>query len=305
MSQLTDADQTYFAFAPATQPQQQRRKICLAPVPDLLCKRYRIERLLGVGGMGAVFRARDLLREQLGDPSPWVALKTLSNECAEYPDAPTLLHSEFVRTLRLRHPGVIRALHFDIDPGSEHPFIVMELLNGLTLDQLLLRQSGEIPWREVRAIGCDLVAAVAYCHLQGTVHGDIKPSNILVGNQGLRLFDFGLGRSLGDALPRLDPERFQAWTPRYAAPEILDGEPVSCASDVYSLGRVLLELSGAGTDQTRRRHPLPGELWQLLNRAIASQPDQRCTASQLLAAWKTVPERAPLKLRLPGLRRRR
>src|SRR5690606_18474697 len=73
------------------------------------------------------------------------------------------------------------------------------------------------------------VGAATYSH-RG-MHGDIKPGNILVGNQGLRLFDFGLGRSLGDVLPRLDPERFQAWTPRYAAPEVLDGEPVSCASD--------------------------------------------------------------------------
>ena len=103
-------------------------------LPDLLCKRYKIERLLGVGGMGAVYRAQDLLREQYGDPDPYVAIKTLNEEFAEYPDANALLYTEFALTSRLRHSNVIRLYAFDIDPDSQRAFITMEQLKGPTLD---------------------------------------------------------------------------------------------------------------------------------------------------------------------------
>jgi serine/threonine-protein kinase Stk1 len=289
MTGAPESELTYFAFAQQVKKQVERRMTCLPPVPDLLCNRYRVERLLGVGGMGAVFRARDLLREQLGDPCPLVAIKTLNDECAEYPDAPTLLHSEFVRTLRVKHPNVIRVLHFDIDPTSEHPFIVMELLEGITLDQLLLRQPQGLAWRDIHSIGGSVLAALAHCHERGTVHGDIKPSNILAGEEGVRLFDFGLGHGSQDELPQLDRERFKAWTPRYAAPEILLGEPASSAADVYSLGCVLLELSGGrlkGEAELRRPAQMPTGIWKLLNRAISSLPNQRCSARQLYEAWE-------------------
>ena len=287
MTGIIEPEMTYFAFAQSTAKKTEPRSTCLPPVPDLLCNRYRVERLLGVGGMGAVFRARDLLREQLGDPCPLIAIKTLNNECAEYPDAPTLLHSEFARTLRLKHPNVIRVLHFDIDPASEHPFIVMELLEGITLDQLLLRQPQGLAWSDIHSIGGSVLAAVAHCHERGTVHGDIKLSNILAGKEGVRLFDFGLGHCSQDQLPQLDREHFKAWTPGYAAPEILQGEPASSAADVYSLGCVLLELSGARLENEPLRQPaqMPTSLWKVLNRAISSLPNQRCSARQLHEAW--------------------
>ncbi|HTN29635.1 MAG TPA: serine/threonine-protein kinase [Pseudomonas sp.] len=289
MTGASESEPTYFAFAQPARKQAERRTTCLPPVPELLCNRYRVERLLGVGGMGAVFKGRDLLREQLGDPCPLVAIKTLNNECAEYPDAPTLLHSEFVHTLRLKHPNIIRVLHFDIDPASEHPFIVMELFEGLTLDQLLLRQPRRLAWSDVHSIGSGVLAAVVHCHDQGAVHGDIKPSNILAGKEDVRLFDFGLGRGSLDELPQLDRERFKAWTPKYAAPEILQGEPASHSTDVYSLGCVLLELSGGclkKETELQRPEQMPTGIWKLLNRAISSEPKQRCSARQLYEAWE-------------------
>ena len=294
MTSAPKPEMTYFAFAQPAGKQAERRTACLPPVPDLLCNRYRMERLLGVGGMGAVFRARDLLREQLGDPCPLVAIKTLNNECAEYSDASTLLHSEFVRTLRLKHPNVIRVLHFDIDPASEHPFIVMELLDGITLDQLLLSQPEGLAWSDIHSIGGRVLAAVVHCHERGTLHGDIKPSNILAGQEDVRLFDFGLGRCSQDELPQLDRERFRAWTPRYAAPEILQGEPASRAADIYSLGCVLLELSGAHLKDEPLRRPaqMPTSIWKLLNRAISSLPNQRCSARQLYEAWEQTTRRS-------------
>ena len=91
-------------------------------LPGILCGRYQIERLLGVGGMGAVYRARDLLREQFGEPQPWVALKTLSEDFAEYPDASALLYSEFALTRRLRHDNVLRPHTFEVDTDCQRAF---------------------------------------------------------------------------------------------------------------------------------------------------------------------------------------
>ena len=99
-------------------------------LPGILCGRYQIERLLGVGGMGAVYRARDLLREQFGEPQPWVALKTLSEDFAEYPDASALLYSEFALTARLSQRNLVRFYSFEVDPACQRAFITMELLNS-------------------------------------------------------------------------------------------------------------------------------------------------------------------------------
>ena len=223
------AGHTYFAFAAgaaATTPSTVQTPA--AALPELLGGRYRLERLLGVGGMGAVYRARDLLREQFGDPEPWVALKTLSEEFVDYPDAHALLYSEFALTQRLRHPHVVRAYGFEVDAASRRAFITLELLRGPTLDQLLVERPGGLAWSELRAVAVPLLEALAYSHRVGVLHGDLKPGNVLLADDGLRLFDYGLGQPLDEALPglpRLCRNRFAAWTPSYAAPELLDGAP--------------------------------------------------------------------------------
>src|SRR5690606_14309005 len=140
-------DRTYFAFAgSAVQSSLPPVYASLDEMPEVLGGRYRIERLLGVGGMGAVYRVRDLLREQFGDPGPYVALKTLSDEFAEYPDAHALLYSEFALTARLSHRHVVRLFSFDVDTQSQRAFITLELLKGPTLDQVLSEHPAGMPW---------------------------------------------------------------------------------------------------------------------------------------------------------------
>lgn len=90
-AEMESSDLTCFVGGKPTEAATAKQPHRVAALPDVLCKRYKIERLLGVGGMGAVYRARDLLREQYGDPDPYVALKTLNEEFAEYPDANALL----------------------------------------------------------------------------------------------------------------------------------------------------------------------------------------------------------------------
>jgi serine/threonine-protein kinase Stk1 len=237
--QLQASDLTYFALAStAATPATVEPKAIAGELPEVLCGRYRIERLLGVGGMGAVYRARDLLREQFGDPEPYVALKTLSEDFAEYPDASALLYSEYALTTRLSHRHVVRLYNFDIDPASQRAFITLELLKGPTLDQLLCERPQGMAWSELQGIALPLLEALTYSHSLGVLHGDLKPSNVMLADDGLRLFDYGLGQPLEGllpGLPRLCRTRFAAWTPRYAALELLDGGDLTASADIYAL----------------------------------------------------------------------
>ncbi|HSX70315.1 MAG TPA: serine/threonine-protein kinase, partial [Pseudomonas sp.] len=189
-AKVASADLTVMAGATARAPRPLPKDL-----PELLGGRYRIERLLGVGGMGAVYRARDLLREQFGEPQPWVALKTLSEDFAEYPDASALLYSEFALTARLSHRNLVRFYSFDVDPTCERAFITMELLKGNTLDLVLHQYPSGLPWSEAQRVVVDLLEALRYAHDQGVLHGDLKPSNLMLGDDDIRLFDFGLGQA--------------------------------------------------------------------------------------------------------------
>jgi serine/threonine-protein kinase Stk1 len=239
---------TYFAFAKShkAEPELALTKVGIGKMPDVLAGRYRIERLLGAGGMGAVYRARDLLSEEFGDPDPYIALKIISEEFAESPDASVLLFSEFALTRRLRHNNVLRLHTFEVDTDCQRAFITMELMRGLTLDKLLCERPLGLPWKELRDIALPLLDALAYTHSCGVLHGDVKPSNVMLSEEGVRLFDFGLGQAeagILPGLPHLSRSRFNAWTPGYAAPELLDGQPLSAGADVYGVACVLYELA--------------------------------------------------------------
>lgn len=299
---------TYFAFATPLNGTPHKAEPALAPtktsigeMPDVLAGRYRIERLLGAGGMGAVYRARDLLSEQFGDPDPYIALKILSEEFAESPDASALLYSEFALTRRLRHDNVLRLHSFEVDTDCQRAFITMELMRGLTLDKLLCERPLGLPWKELRDIALPLLDALAFAHARGVLHGDMKPSNVMLSEEGVRLFDFGLGQAeegILPGLPHLSRHRFNAWTPGYAAPELLEGQPLSASADVYGVACVLYELAGGKhpfrrlpSTEARDGHlerelhaprNLPKACWPALRTALAfNAADRTITAAQL------------------------
>lgn len=276
-------------------------------LPQVLCKRYRIERLLGVGGMGAVYRAKDLMRAHFGDPEPWVALKALNESFLEYPDANALLYSEYALTNRLHHAHIVRLHDFTIDRPSQRAFITMELLKGPTLDQLIEAHPAGLPWEELQAIAIPLLQALAYSHSHGVLHGDLKPSNVILTEDGVRLFDFGLGQAMDGllpGLPRLSRKRIAAWTPRYAALELINGEPLTASADVYAMACILYELSGGlhpfsrltaqqakdmQQDQTLQRPDnLPAHCWPALRNALAFNLQHRTIdAAGLLKVFST------------------
>lgn len=296
VSEEQDSNLTYFAFAKShkAEPALAPTKASVGEMPDVLAGRYRIERLLGAGGMGAVYRARDLLSEQFGDPDPYIALKILSEEFAESPDASALLYSEFALTRRLRHDNVLRPHTFEVDTDCQRAFITMELMRGLTLDKLLCERPLGLPWKELRD-------ALAYAHARGVLHGDMKPSNVMLSEEGVRLFDFGLGQAeegILPGLPHLSRDRFNAWTPGYAAPELLEGQPLSASADVYGVACVLYELAGGKhpfrrlpSTEARDAHldrelhaprNLPKHCWPALRTALAfDAADRTITAAQL------------------------
>ncbi|MGE1155495.1 serine/threonine-protein kinase [Pseudomonas kitaguniensis] len=316
VSEEQDSSLTYFAFA-KPQPEtphkavaaQAATKPSLGVMPELLVGRYRIERLLGAGGMGAVYRARDLLIEQFGEPDPYIALKVLSEEFSESPDASALLYSEFALTRHLRHDNVLRLHSFEVDTGCKRAFITMELMRGLTLDKLLCERPLGLPWHELREIVLPLLDALAYTHARGVVHGDMKPSNVMVSEEGVRLFDFGLSQAqegVLDGLPRLSRDRFNAWTPGYAAPELLEAQPLAPSADIYGVACVIYELAGGKhpfrrlpSTQARDEHlerklrapkHLPKHCWPALRRALAFQAvDRTITAAQLRDAFGITP----------------
>jgi serine/threonine-protein kinase Stk1 len=311
LDDASDSDLTYLAFAPAYPSGPATGPSSLAAMPDVLASRYRIERLLGAGGMGAVYRARDLLAEQYGDPHPYIALKVLNEAFAETPDASALLYSEFRLTQLLRHGNVLRLHAFHVDTTSQRAFITMELLHGMTLDKLLSERPLGLPWKELRDIVLPLLDALAYVHARGVVHGDMKPSNVMLTEEGVRLFDFGLSQAqegVLPGLPHLSRERFAAWTPGYAAPESLEYQPLSASADVYGVACLIYELASG-------RHPfrrllstqardeqldralhapdnLPKRCWPALRRALAFDVAARTvSAGQLRDVFSAAPSR--------------
>ncbi|WP_434700694.1 serine/threonine-protein kinase [Pseudomonas sp. D1-1] len=283
-------------------PSSQR---CIGEMPKILAGRYCLERLLGAGagGMGVVYRARDLLHEQYGDPDPYVAVKMLSEELGDAPDAGALLYSEFALSRRLSHPNVLRPYTFEVDAAQRRVFITMELMRGLTLDKLLCESPLGLPWPELQPIAIPLLDAIAHTHGRGVVHGDIKPSNVMLSAEGVRLFDFGLGLTEEGplkGLPSLNRQRLGAWTPAYAAPELLEGSPLSACTDLYSLACVLYELA-SGRHPYRRlpstqardtglerelKAPrnLPRRYWTALRTALALDPERRSISVTQLRA---------------------
>jgi serine/threonine-protein kinase Stk1 len=141
------------------------------------------------------------------------------------------------------------------------------------------------------------------------LHGDLKPSNVMLAEDGLRLFDYGLGQpveGLLPGLPRLCRNRFSAWTPRYAALELLDGAPLSAAADIYALACVLYELASGRhpfrrlsakqakamelDKQLQRPEQLPAHCWPALRGALAFDEAQRSTGcAELLTAFRRPP----------------
>jgi serine/threonine protein kinase len=209
-------------------------------VGHLVGGRYRIEGMLGRGGMGIVYAATHQLTQRR------VAVKVLEGDPGELPAQRERFLSEARTAAAVRHPNIVDIL----DMGTHHgaPFLVMELLEGSTLDPVLSDRRA-LSHADCLNFMLPIIGALATLHDAGIVHRDVKPSNIFLYRAGPhlivpKLLDFGLARAVGDA--RLTRSGVVIGTPLYMAPEHAAGAQVGPAADVWSTGVVLFEcMTGA------------------------------------------------------------
>lgn len=226
-------------------------------------KRYRLIRKLGKGGMGQVVLARDVLLERD------VAIKRISDTKAS-----EMLLREARAVAQLQHPHIVPI--YDVVRDGDADFIIMEFLEGGDLRQVVLR--GErLPLRRVLRIGVDLCDALAYAQQRGITHRDVKPSNVLIGqNAAVKIADFGVALNR-----RHNPDPVDiAGTAHYMAPEVAAGRQGSDESaDVYSLGVTLYELATLQLpneqSHTSQYRGLPPRVQDVLSKAYAPNRGER------------------------------
>jgi AraC family transcriptional regulator of adaptative response/methylated-DNA-[protein]-cysteine methyltransferase len=199
-------------------------------VGHLIAGRYELRRLLGTGGMGVVYEARDRVVDES------VALKLLRPDRSVGDQGLGPVAAEVRLTRRITHPNVVRT--HDVGQAGDARFLVMEYVEGVSLAELLTRYH-RLPAAAVVVLGMQLCRALEVVHARGVLHRDVKPQNILLTAEGqLKLTDFGVA-ALRDAAGTIAAGHTTPGTPPYMAPELLFGEPADARTDVFAAGVVL------------------------------------------------------------------
>lgn len=253
--------------------------------------RYRLLAPLALGGMGSVWRAID---EATGEP---VAIKRLHPHLAADDGARARLHREASALAALRHPNIVSVRDFLDDP--DEPALVMELVEGPSLAERI-SSDGPLAEPAALALAAGLADALAAAHARGLVHRDVKPANVLVGNDGqARLSDFGIAAWVDEAASGITAADGVAGTLRYVAPERLSGAVANPSTDVWGVGATLYEMVTGrpaypvvtvdervrDAQRAVERPPeLSGRAWEVVRRSMAVDPADRYPDGAALAA---------------------
>ncbi|HJZ97750.1 MAG TPA: protein kinase [Candidatus Solibacter sp.] len=229
---------------------------------------YRIEGLLGEGGMGVVYRATD---SRLGRT---VAVKVLQNGAGADPQARERFTREARSISALSHPNICSL--FDVGEHDGIGYLVLEYVEGETLAARL--KKGPLAIDQVVRYGGQIADALAAAHARGMVHRDLKPGNVVLTSSGAKLLDFGLAKLAGPARPDEDPltlKRVVVGTPGYMSPEQTEGRDCDARSDIYVLGLVLYEMAAGEKPTIPYSDIKPPQLNHVVQRCLAREAADR------------------------------
>ncbi len=274
---------------------------------SVLKGRFVLEELLGAGGMGVVYKAKDLLKIEAQDRDPYVAIKVLIDEFKAHPEAFIALQRESRKTQRIAHPNIVTVYDFDRD--GDTVFMTMEYLDGKPLDKLIAQHRGVgLAQDEAVKILEGICAALVYAHGQNIIHSDFKPGNIFVSNKGIaKVIDFGIARAVAKVEHReesvddrtvFDAGNLGALTPAYASLEMLEGKNPDVRDDIYALGCIAYELftgdhpfNRVHADEAKRQKLKPKRIqgmkkrqWRAIERALAFERENRTQTVELFWA---------------------
>ena len=271
-------------------------------VPRVIDDKYRIDQLLGRGGMGAVYRARDLRLDRL------VALKVVRANLVGDAEAKRRFRREAQIVASLQHPAIVSVFDYGTFPDGG-AYLVMELVRGEDLRHVLQREGRlEVP-RTLRILTA-VCSAIEAAHRQGVLHRDLKPENILLPAREVeaKVFDFGVAKVIEDHADQgttvggslVTAAGMIVGTPAYMAPEQLHGLAVDARTDIFSLGVIAFEMMtgdlpfGRGTIADivlahahglpqRLNHGLPPDLERTIRSALSRDPDKRPPSAHAFA----------------------
>ena len=241
---------------------------------DVLKDRFVIDRVLGRGGMGVVYLARDLRKEETEDRDPYIAVKVLSEDFRRDPRMVVALQRESRKAQSLAHPAI--ATVYDFDRDGELVYLTMEVLNGDPLDEVIKKHPEGMDQDEALRLTRGLCLGLAYAHNKNIIHSDFKPGNVFLTDEGTtKILDFGIARAapantFGEIVARANSSSYShkhsqitqatisqntvsqdtvfdagelgALTPAYASCEMFEGAEPHPADDVYALAVVHYQL---------------------------------------------------------------
>ena len=258
----------------------------------LLDNRYEILEVIGSGGMAVVYKALCHRLNRL------VAIKILKDEFSRDQEFRRRFHAESQAVAMLSHPNIVSV--YDVSRSGDVDYIVMELIEGITLKQYL-EKKGRLNWRETLHFAMQIAKALEHAHSRGIIHRDIKPHNIMILKDGsIKVADFGIAR-IGSAQNTLTREALGSV--HYISPEQAKGGHVDCRSDLYSLGVVMYEMltgrtpydgetpvsvaiqhiNGGATPPSELVEGIPRGIEQITMHAMEVNPDDRyASATEML-----------------------
>src|SRR5256714_1311264 len=253
--------------------------------------RYEILGIIGKGANSKVARAFDPLIGRI------VAIKMFPADLAR-PEARKRFVQEARVVGQISHPSIIPLHDMGIDEASQTPYLVMEFVEGQSLEKLL--EKGSVPFPRACAWAADIATALGVAHRKGVIHGDVKPANVLITDEGrIKLTDFGMARLASHD----SKETPLLGSPAYWCPEQIMGKPQDARSDIFSLGVVLYEmvtgrrpfdsdslqgscsriLASTPLPASHANPSVPAALNDLISSCLAKDPGLRCSSAEALA----------------------